>query len=253
MRRFFLSAVMCCLTAAAAAAAPVKLNYKFQPELPRSIKVGQTPLLTLASGGKVQFELVAPAAASPAAKFAAQEAAELLSQAFGTKIAVKQTPSGKCPAIIVGDKELARKSGLDIAKIDRDGFFIKTIGQNVLIIGRDDPTMTPKKANSNGDSGERATLFAVYDFLERFAGVRFYFPGKLGTVIPKRKEWTLPSIDIYERPDKVQRSSYSSWRPRNVTMPKELGRPFPMRQYRMRMRYNTWNWPCCHGLEKQGQ
>ncbi|MBQ9755095.1 MAG: DUF4838 domain-containing protein [Lentisphaeria bacterium] len=234
------------------AAPEVKFNYKFQPELPRSIRIGKEPVITLASKGKVCFEIVAPASAFPAAQEGAREAAQLLSEALGTGIAVKKAPSGKCPAIIIGDRELAKKAGLDISRIDRDGFFIKTIGKNVLIIGRDDPKKSPRSGSYNGSGSERGTIFGVYDFLERFAGIRFYFPGKLGTVIPKHKEWKLPAIDIYERPDKVQRSTYSSWRPRNITMPVELGKPFNMQQYRLRMRYQSWTWPCCHGLEKQG-
>ncbi|MBR7138255.1 MAG: DUF4838 domain-containing protein [Lentisphaeria bacterium] len=250
LRNIVLAGMLCCLSAGAAPA--VKLDYKFQPDLPRSIKIGEKPLLTLVSGGKVQFEIVVPPAASPVAKDAGKEAAALLSQAYGTKISVQQKPSGKCSAIIIGDRELARKNGLQLDKIDRDGFFIKTIGNNVLVIGRDDPKLAVKQMKFHGDGGERATLFAVYDFLERFAGVRFYFPGKLGTVLPRKQEWKLPEINIYDRPDKVQRSTYSSWRPRHLTMPPELGKPFNMREYRMRMRYNSWTWPCCHGLEKQG-
>ena len=32
---------------------------------------------------------------------------------------------------------------------------------------------------------EQGTMYAVYDFLERFAGCRFYFPGELGTILPR--------------------------------------------------------------------
>ena len=185
MLRAVFAVMALCLTLGAAPG--VKFNFKFQPELPRSIKIGKTPVITLAAKGKVQFELVAPDAAYPAAKEGAKEAAQLLSEAFGTRIEVKKVSSGKLPAIIIGDRELAKKAGLDLAKIDRDGFFIKTVGSNVLIIGRDDPKISPRKSGYNGGGSERGSLFGVYDFLERFAGIRFYFPGKLGTIIPKHK------------------------------------------------------------------
>ncbi len=250
LRAVFLSMALCLC---AAAAENPKLNYKFQPELPRSVKIGKTSVVTLLSKGKVQFEIVVPKEASPTSHEAGKEAAELLSEICGAKVKLTPKGSGKVPAIIIGDQALAKRIGLDISRIDRDGYFIKTVGRDLLIIGRDDPKRAPRQiGNWNGDNGERATLFGVYDFLERFAGVRFYFPGKLGTILPKRTDWQLPAIDIYDRPDKVQRSTYSSWRPRNLTMPKELGTPFNMRKYRLRMRYQTWTWPCCHGLEKQG-
>lgn len=35
------------------------------------------------------------------------------------------------------------------------------------------------------DRRERATLFGVYEFLMRYAGVRMYFQGEPGTIIPK--------------------------------------------------------------------
>ena len=229
---------------------PVSLNYKFQPEVPRSIKIGKKPVLTLVSGGKAAFEIVTPYPGTRVAQFAAKEAAELLSKACGVSIKPIPKPSGKVPAIIIGDPAAAVQAGIDLKKLDRDGFRIKTAGKNIILIGRDDPAKNPSSMYNRGDGGERASLFATYDFLERFAGIRFYYPGELGTYIPKLKEWQIPEIDIYDRPDLVQRSHYASWGP--AARPAELGKPFNNQLFCLRMRVQSWTWPCCHGLEKLG-
>ena len=139
----------------------------------------------LFSDGVPQFEIVIPRNAPPAAKFAAEELAKHLGKVLGCQLEILNEKSGKKPALIVGDAALALKNGMDVSKLDRDGFFIRSIGDDVLIVGSDSPQRISTWT-------ERATLFAVYDFLERFAGVRFYFPGETGTVTPRVKEWKLP-------------------------------------------------------------
>ena len=53
------------------------------------------------------------------------------------------------------------------------------------------------------------TEFAVYDFLERECGVRFLWPGKLGTVIPQGKVKTLADGDYAYQPQFAIRLSQS--------------------------------------------
>ena len=191
--------ILLCCTAVA------DMTFLPEPRVPRQIIVGSKAQMTMVKDGKVLFELVVPEDASPSAKFAGQEAAEQLSSAFGANIPVVQNTKGNEPAIVIGDVKLAEKVGIELDKLDRDGFVIRTIGNQVLIIGRDTKDNPLQVITRFGYKGEVATLFGVYDFLERFAGIRYYYPGKLGTIIPRRTEWTLPEIDIYERPDFMQR------------------------------------------------
>jgi hypothetical protein len=44
------------------------------------------------------------------------------------------------------------------------------------------------------------TLYGVYDFLEEVVGVRWYLPGDLGEVVPKKSDIILPSLDYKESP-----------------------------------------------------
>ena len=43
-------------------------------------------------------------------------------------------------------------------------------------------------------------MFGVYEFLERFAGVRFYFPGELGTVLQPKAVVEIPQVDLKSSP-----------------------------------------------------
>ena len=188
------------LAGAVALSGAQQLPEQLEPRNPRRISIGAKPVLEMAKNGKVNFEIAVPADAAPSAKFAGREAAALLGKAFGTKFKVLKTPSGKCPAIILGSPKYAAQLGVDLGKLDRDGFVIKTFPEGVLIIGRDDP-----QKDERVGLADHATIFGTYDFLERFAGMRFYLPGDYGTVVPKMKNWSLPQIDIYERPDFYQR------------------------------------------------
>ena len=168
------------------------------PRIPRKIEIGAEPLFEMVKDGQVNFEIVVPAEAPRSVQFAGTEAASLLGRMFGSKLKVLHAPSGKSPAIIIGDFEFAAKLGVDVNTLDRDGFVIRTFPGGVLIIGRDGSTQSLTW-------GEHASLFGTYDFLEKFTGMRFYLPGNYGTVVPKRREWSLPAIDLYDRPDLYQR------------------------------------------------
>jgi Domain of unknown function (DUF4838) len=98
---------------------------------------------------------------------------------------------------------------------------------------------------------ERATLFGVYDFLERFAGVRFYFPGEIGTVIPKHKTLSVPTISIVDAPDYVARTYTvnEQWMDKPI-LSKDATR---MRRYNTyRLRFSTSYIPNSHGLRDRG-
>jgi len=86
------------------------------------------------------------------------------------KIVKKLTPDK--PTLIIGDCPEAKKAGLDGTKMPIEGFEIKTAPQRIFIVGNDDV----------------GTAWGVIDFMERFMGVRFYWPGKSGASIPKSQD-----------------------------------------------------------------
>lgn len=147
-----------------------------------------------------QLEIV-KANSKPVVDFAAKELQEILGRAIGQKPNVVTRPTPGYFSIVLGDGELSRQAGLDVSQLPEEGFFIRRAGSKLFIAGRDSDSMTPVKSGYSM-SYPRATLTGVYDFLERFAGVRFFFPGPYGTVIPSRAALFLPEvIDITEGPD----------------------------------------------------
>lgn len=50
------------------------------------------------------------------------------------------------------------------------------------------------------EADERGSLNAVYRFVSDL-GVRWYYPGELGLIVPERKSIALPTVDVTARPD----------------------------------------------------
>ncbi|MBQ7695457.1 MAG: DUF4838 domain-containing protein [Lentisphaeria bacterium] len=220
---------------------------------PRRCVLGKTPGHVLVTGGKVNFEIVVKKNAVKAVRFAAEELAGFMGQAVGAKIPVVSAPSGTKCAILVGDREAAAAAGLDLEHLDRDGFFIKSFKGNIIIIGNDDKH--PRAATES--FRQLGTLYGVYDFLERFCGVRFYFPGPMGTIVPAKKELVLPAIDIADRPDNQFRQIYCIElkelnKGKGDYLPESMKKLNVGRTTNHRTRMSTLKIPNCHGLAYLG-
>lgn len=218
------------------------------------VAIDESKPLTLAKDGKANVEIVVHKDSSPVVRYAAEELRTRLNQATGADIKIVKARTGNIPAIILGDNKWIRALGVDVTSLPRDGFVIKRVVDVIVIAGVDDPYVDPAKKLRSGYWGqmfERATLFGVYDFLERFVGVRYYFPGEIGTVVPKRGVLTVPAMDIVEAPDFSLRSL--SWyhgagfKPGNKKDDFERGN---LEMYRLRGQ--TRSIPNCHGLSRVG-
>ncbi len=124
--------------------------------------------------------------ATEAEKFAALELQTYLKKISEVEIPI-ETDSVKLHEnqILVGQNRLTKEWGITTEELAREGFRIKTIGNNLALVGRDD----------------EGTQFAVYTFLEKYLDVRWFWPGELGEVVPKMKTITIGQIDDTEEPD----------------------------------------------------
>jgi hypothetical protein len=224
-----------------------------RPISPRYCKLGQELTIPLLKDGKLVCEVVSSPKNSRVAKHAAQELADTLSVLAGSEITVLPAPSGKATALLVGDREMAAQQNIDLENLDRDGFYIRSVGTSILIVGNDDPKANPA---SPGGNIQRGSLYGVFEFLERFLGVRYYFPGDIGTIIPRHHDLSLPSIDLCDRPDNQVRTTYDiqlksldqgqSWGYPGIE-PKDM-----RRLSHLRMRLSTLAIPNCHGFAGLG-
>ena len=162
-------------------------------------------------------EVVVQKGAPDVVKVAGRELASFLSRSFGCDVPLSESPTEGRVSIILGENDLSRAAGIDLDGAPTDTFVIKADCNRVYIAGRDDAKFWLSKVISGRQSysmmfgHDRATLHGVYDFLEQYAGVRFYFPDdELGTVVPKKSEIVVPEGVRKVTPDFLLREPYFS-------------------------------------------
>ena len=191
-------------------------------------------------------DVVVAVKAPPVVRFAADELTNFLSRALGKAVPVVTAPTPGNTSIVVGTNAWSAAAGIDVGKLPRDGFVVRAVPGRIFIAGRDmDGPFDPAK---DWKGGEKATLFGVYDFLERYVGCRFYFPGDIGEVVPRVNSFTVPEGEYAEAPEFIERKvrySLGEW-----------FEPVSKAQYEMnealchyRWRLQTRGIPCCHGLQ----
>ena len=204
-----------------------------------------------------EVEIVVERRASPVLKFAGGEMKHFLDGVFSCEVPVVETPSGTRTPIYLGASKWAKDVGISVDGMKRDEFRIVATDKAVFIAGRDDPKANPERAlqrNVWSQHYERATLFGVYEFLERYAGVRMYFPGELGEIVPRLKRVEVPPTDFASAPSFSGRYySYfgeGTWFEGEKRDAKSTGRLRWLHTYRLRMqtRYTPFN----HGLSHRG-
>ena len=152
-----------------------------------------------AAGSSVLFEadkvdVVVARRAVDSVAWAAEEATNFLSRVLGAPVPVVTAPREGRTALILGENKWSREAGMAPANYPRDTYLIKTQPGRVLVAGVDEKGGVHRRL-VNGNSLEhfqRGTAFGLYAFLERFAGCRFYFPGELGEIVPKRGRTSPP-------------------------------------------------------------
>ena len=159
--------------------------------------------------------------------FAAEELRSLLGEAFGADIPVVTAATGRRKAI----------------RLEIDQSF-----------ARDDIRLAASPEGVRIISGA-ARVYGVYEFLERYAGCRFYFPGPLGTIVPKTEGVAVPLGTVDVRPCYTQRSNNMSfglngeWYGVDGGVATKAEATNLCRQARARLRLAP-RIPCCHGLNK---
>ena len=95
--------------------------------------------------------------------------------------------------VLVGASRFTKGLGIDPEALPPSGFVVKTLPGKVVIAGRD-------RCAGPDFCRESGTLWGLYDFLERVLGVRYYYPGELGTIIPRRRDLAVPALHIQDSP-----------------------------------------------------
>ncbi|MFH2068891.1 MAG: DUF4838 domain-containing protein [Candidatus Omnitrophota bacterium] len=146
--------------------------------------------LCLADNGQSFAAVIIPADASDKIETAARLLARyvLLSAEADIPIYRDNENSPLAPNIIsihLGRTAYSRKLDLGVEKLDAEGFVIAFPDtRNIVILGASDT----------------GTEFAVYEFLERYLGIRWLFPYDLGEYVPERKTIKIPADEVRQEP-----------------------------------------------------
>jgi len=129
-----------------------------------------------------------------------------------TKVEIPiNTPVQEVNNILILIGSVNNKFDFVVPILTPESFRIQSEGRYIHIVGSDDDGL----------------LFGIYTFLEEFCGVRWFWPGELGEVVPETNKLSIPEIDLHQSPD-------FKWRNRGpggplwgsfdrISMMKELG------------------------------
>lgn len=110
---------------------------------------------------------------------------------------------------LIGKSSLTEPLGVDVEKMPTDGFTIRTFDRGVAIIGYDSAALPrPKRDLVHRPPTFQGSLYGALDFVERFMGCRFYYPGDYGTIWPKLKDFTVKPCSYTDGPYFLTRDEY---------------------------------------------
>ena len=164
---------------------------------------------TLAAGGKSDYTIVIGPDCSPSERYAAEELQQFIEQISGVRLPVS-TESGAGAMILVGRSAAlaALPVDIDFDALGDEGLVIKTVGSHLVLAG----------------GRKRGTLYAVYEFLDKHLGCRWYTSGGATpavTRIPRQETVVVGPIDETKIPALEYRSAWyreafeGNWAARN--------------------------------------
>lgn len=194
---------------------------------------GKTPAvpkqegIALVEQGQPRAVIVTADPPSRMAAYAVEELVAHVKKASGATLPVAKesaVPEGFAHRVYVGDTQAARRLGIKPDALAFDESVLRAAGKDLYIVGREIPVTFwaggPQEGADPLSLGGRdpktgqphpngsGTLFGVYELLERYLGVRWVWPGELGTYVPRAATLRVPAMDLRIRPKLVQRTFY---------------------------------------------
>ncbi|MBM4047049.1 MAG: DUF4838 domain-containing protein, partial [Planctomycetes bacterium] len=180
--------------------------------------------LTLVQDHEPAAVIVLPDSPAPSQTLAAEELQRYVERISRAKLPI--VTASKLPGddarvrVHVGNSPRVAELGVKIAELPREGFVIKTVGNNLVLAG-EDGTASDKATDPFHPYVRTGTLFAVYAFLEDELGVRWLWPGETGEVVPKQSTIKVGSLDRKEHPLLFKRQLRPTLDPRWIKAHKE--------------------------------
>ena len=167
--------------------------------------------LVLAHNGEPAATIVIAQQPTRASQFAAHELRWHLKQVTGGDFSiVKDDESVQGLAILVGDSKRVRAMGIRPDQMKKQEYLIRFTPEALVLVGRDkddrgsvqyDQTPNQQALNTWPDIwDEQGTMYAVYDFLERYCNVRWFTPTEFGTDCPMQPTLTVTGAGLQREP-----------------------------------------------------
>jgi len=152
----------------------------------------QSPQLTI-GGSQMpleRFQIVTPNDPSAVETKAAAELQSYLEKITGLRLNITDDASKMKTCEFVIGRSMRVPASVNLSILDPDGFVIRNFGTRIVFAG----------------GSRKGTLYAVYSFLEKYLGCRFYAPD--AERIPVQKKIRLPELDHSENPAFSDREVY---------------------------------------------
>ncbi len=150
-------------------------------------------VVRIVADGKATAVVVTADAPPPIVQYAAAELVRHVKKATGVTLPVaaeSTVPEDYASRVFLGMTKAAGKQGLMTDKLPPEAFVIRSVGADLYIVGEEDGGDPLCPTNS-----KCGTLFGVYEFIETALGVRWLWPGELGTYVPRTKTIELPAVN----------------------------------------------------------
>ena len=198
-------------------------------EAPTNIGITLGPKCILVQDRTYYADIVTGKNVSNQVIIAAKRLAKYIEKSTGVLLPITKAGSNnQLIHIHVGPSTYVNGLNLDLANLDADGFVISfPDAGNIVIIGPSD----------------WGTEFGVYEFLERYIGVRWLMPGPDGEHVPKKNIVELPLQEVRQEPAFFSRmlsglpnETQQTWARRNrmhsrISFHHNLIRLFPPEEY----------------------
>jgi hypothetical protein len=172
--------------------------------LPIAMRAAETPM-TLVRDGQPRAQVVLADRPTQAAQWAAAELQYHVRKITGVTLPiVSEGAAGQGPRILVGDSALLRAAGVRVADFRPQEYLIRIQSDTLILAGKD--ALDTRGIDYASGAGipdpyaDQATCYAVYDFLERHCGVRWYAPTEAGMVYPTQSTLTVSGVEVCRMP-----------------------------------------------------
>ncbi|NOX97781.1 MAG: DUF4838 domain-containing protein [Nitrospirae bacterium] len=186
--------------------------------------------MVIVEKGVPRARIVIAAQPTRTAEYAAGELRDYIKKIAGAELKIERAGRDanikkNINYIFVGPSAYTKKLGLRVDGLKPDGFRVIAKDNWLALVGRDyggKPIQSlfgwgiNSKNNEYYDRktglsayGETGSLYAVYNFLRTFLGVRWFMPGKIGEVVPQQQTITVKALSYKKEPDFTYRRLYA--------------------------------------------